>query len=51
MSREPTDLAALCDRYGFGDPDSLRAAIEGQSAFDLRTYARLRVALGPNHNP
>lgn len=51
MSREPTDLAALCDRYGFGDPDPLRAAIEGEAALDLRTYARLRVALGQNHNP
>lgn len=51
MSRGPTDVAALCEGYGFGDPDTLRAAIEGAASLDLRTYARLRVALGSNHNP
>ncbi len=54
MSRGPIDVTTVAERYGFGEPASLRAKIEGEEPFLLREYARLRVVLGwidANHKP
>lgn len=53
MSRGPIDVDTIASRYGFGDPEALRAKIEGEAAFPVREYVRLRVALsaGPNRKP
>lgn len=45
MSRGPVDVETVADRYGFGDPETLRAKIEGEEPISVREYARLRVAL------
>ena len=45
MSRGPIDVETVADRYGFGDPEVLRAKIEGEEPVSVREYARLRVAL------
>lgn len=50
MSRGPIDVDTVATRYGFGDPKSLRAKIEGDVPFLLREYVRLRVALSAGLN-